>query len=214
METEIRYYYNEESEQKIIEYLKKFNELTYKGTFYEKTDQYNHPMEKYNFYSKEIDGRFRIRKTEGNDLSRCMITWKRRLKDTEESIIHQEEEVEVSIKVEEYENLIFLLNNVLHLSLVESYERYRSIFCNEDVEIVVDKFPFGISLEIENKSKTKDAKKVITEWLDKLNLDINKAYKLSWDDKYNELCKEQNKNVEAIVNFDKKMPKVTENFEI
>ena len=55
METEIRYYFNEESEQKIIDYLKGFNELTYKGIFYEKTEQYNHPMEKYNFYSKEID---------------------------------------------------------------------------------------------------------------------------------------------------------------
>ena len=34
METEIRYYFNEESEQKIIDYLKGFNELTYKVIFY------------------------------------------------------------------------------------------------------------------------------------------------------------------------------------
>lgn len=214
METEIRYYFNEASEQKIIEYIKDFKELTYQGRFYEKTDQYNHPMKKYNFYSKEIDGRFRIRKTEGDNLSKCMITWKRRLKDPKENLIHQEEEVEVSIKLEEYENLIFLLNNVLHLSLVESYERYRSIFTNDDVEIVVDKFPFGIALEIENKSKTKEPKEVITNWVDKLKLDINKAYKLSWDDKYSELCKEQNKKIESIVNFNSEMPKVKEEFKL
>lgn len=214
METEIRYYFNEESEQKIIDYLKWFNELTYKGIFYEKTDQYNHPMEKYNFYSKEIDGRFRIRKIVGDNLSKCMITWKRRLKNTKNNLIHQEEEVEVSIKVYEYESLIYLLTNVLHLSLVESYERYRSVFENEDVEIVVDRFPFGMALEIENKNKIKDAKEVIIYWVNKLKLDINKSYKLSWDDKYSELCKEQNKNIESIVSFNSDMPKIIQEFKL
>ena len=192
METEIRYYFNEESEQKIIDYLKGFNELTYKG----------------------IDGRFRIRKTVGDNLSKCMITWKRRLKNTKNNLIHQEEEVEVSIKVYEYESLIYLLTNVLHLSLVESYERYRTVFENEDVEIVVDRFPFGIALEIENKSKIKNAKEVIIYWVNKLKLDINKSYKLSWDDKYSELCKEQNKNIESIVSFNSDMPKIIEEFKL
>ncbi len=213
METEVRFYYSSDSKSEIIEYLRKFKELNYKGRFYEKTDQYNQPMKKYDFYSLEIDGRFRIRRTVKDDYAKCMITWKRRLKDNKDSLIHKEEEVEVSIKNEEYDNLIFLVENVLHLKIVESYERYRSIFTNEDIEIVVDEYPFGIAIEIENKSKTKNAEKVIKEWISKLNFDLEKAYRLSWDDKYSELCKAQNISVSNIVRFNTNMPKVLEKFD-
>ena len=213
METEVRFYYSTDSKSEIIEYLRKFKELNYKGRFYEKTDQYNHPMKKYDFYSLEIDGRFRIIRTVKDDYAKCMITWKRRLKDNKDSLIHKEEEVEVTIKNEEYDNLIFLVENVLHLKIVESYERYRSIFTNEDIEIVVDEYPFGIAIEIENKSKTKNAEKVIKEWISKLNFDLEKAYRLSWDDKYSELCKAQNISVSNIVRFNTNMPKVLEKFD-
>lgn len=212
METEIRFYYSIESKDTVINYLKNFEELTFKGRFYECTDQYNHPMKKYDFYSKEIDGRFRVRKTIGDNISKCMITWKRRLKENAKELIHQEEEIEVSINPEEYDKLCSLLEEVIHLSIVESYERYRSIFSNEDIEIVVDEYPFGLCVEIENKSKTKDAEKVIKEWLSKLKLDINEAYRLSWDDKYAELCKEQNKEIYNVVRFDKDMPKISTEF--
>ena len=212
METEIRFYYSIESKDTVINYLKNFDELTFKGRFYECTDQYNHPMKKYDFYSKEIDGRFRVRKTIGDNISKCMITWKRRLKENVKELIHQEEEIEVSINPEEYDKLCSLLEEVIHLSIVESYERYRSIFSNEDIEIVVDEYPFGLCVEIENKSKTKDAETVIKEWLSKLKLDINEAYRLSWDDKYAELCKEQNKEIYNVVRFDKAMPKISTEF--
>ena len=105
-----------------------------------------------------------------------------------------------------------LLEEVIHLSIVESYERYRSIFSNEDIEIVVDEYPFGLCVEIENKSKTKDVETVIKEWLSKLKLDINEADILSWDDKYAELCKEQNKDRYNVVRFDKDMPKISTEF--
>ncbi len=212
METEIRFYYSIASKDDIINYFNTFDELNYKGRFYECTDQYNHPMKEYDFYSKKIDGRFRVRKTIGDDISKCMITWKRRLKDNVKELIHNEEEIEVSINPDEYDNLCLLLNNVLHLELVESYERYRSIFSNDDIEIVVDEYPFGLCIELENKSKTKDAESVLKYWIDKLKFDINDAYRLSWDDKYEELCREQNKKVENIVRFDKDMPKVTNKF--
>lgn len=214
METEIRFYYSLDSKDDILNYLKTFNELNFKGRFYECTDQYNHPMKEYDFYSKEIDGRFRVRKTIGDNVSKCMITWKRRLKDNVEELIHKEEEIEVSISPEEYENLCLLLSNVLHLSMLESYERYRSIFSNEDIEIVVDEYPFGLCVEMENKSEDKNAEDVIKNWLAKLNFNINNAYRLSWDDKYSELCKEQNKKIESIVRFDKDMPKVSNKFNI
>ena len=212
METEIRYYYSQKSKDKIIKYLKNFKELKYQGRFYECTDQYNHPMKKYDFYSKEIDGRFRVRKTIGDNVSKCMITWKRRLKSNVKQLIHQEEEIELQINPNEYKNLCLLLDNVLHLTIIESYERYRSIFSNEDIEIVVDEYPFGICIELENKSKTKEATEVIKTWLDKLKFDINDAYRLSWDDKYSELCKEQNIKVEKIVRFYKNMPRINKEF--
>lgn len=212
METEIRFYYSIDSKEDILNYLKAFNELEFKGRFYECTDQYNHPMKKYDFYSNEIDGRFRVRKTIGDSVSKCMITWKRRLKDNVKELIHKEEEIEVSINPEEYENLCLLLVGVLHLNIVESYERYRSIFSNEDIEIVVDEYPFGLCVEMENKSKTKNADEVIKKWIDKLKFSINDAYRLSWDDKYAELCKEQNKRIENIVRFNNDMPKVSNKF--
>ena len=212
METEIRFYYSIDSKDKVLKHMKKFKELEDKGRFYECTDQYNHPMKEYDFYSKEIDGRFRVRKTIGDKVSKCMITWKRRLKDNVKELIHQEEEIELAIKPEEYDNLCLLLENVLHLTLVESYERYRSVFSNEDVEIVVDEYPFGLCIEIENKSKDKEPETVIKEWVSKIGLDINEAYRLSWDDKYSELCKEQNKKIENIVRFDKEMPSVNNKF--
>jgi len=211
METEIRFYYSIDSKDDILCYLKGFKELKFEGRFYECTDQYNHPMEEFNFYSKEIDGRFRVRKTVGDKDSKCMITWKRRLNHSS-SLVHQEEEIEVSILPQEYDNLCLLLENVLHLELVESYERYRSVFRNEDVEVVVDEYPFGICIEIENKSKTKDPEKVIQEWIKKLDFSYEDAYSLSWDDKYDELCKEQGKKTESIVRFNKDMPKVTDVF--
>ena len=212
METEVRFYYSIDSKDRIINYLKKYKELDYKGRYYECTDQYNHPMKQYDFYSKKIDGRFRVRRTIGDNISKCMITWKRRIKDNQKELIHKEEEIEVSINPTEYDNLCLLLENILHLQLVESYERYRSIFINEDVEIVVDEYPFGLCIEIENKSKTKNADQVIEEWINKLNFDINKAYRLSWDDKYYELCLEQNIKVENIVRFNKDMPKIKDIF--
>ena len=210
MEIESRFYYSEDSEEKIINKIKTIDGLFYDDKYYEKTDQYNHPMKEFDFYDKKIDGRFRVRKTESDKLSKCMITWKRRINDNEK--IHQEEEIELNIKIEEYDNLLFLLNNVLHLELVESYERYRTRFYNDDVEIVVDKFPFGIALEIENKSKDKNGIEVIKEWVNKLDLNINDAYDLSWDDKYEELCKIQNKEIEKIVNFAKDMPMVKDEY--
>ena len=211
METEIRFYYSIESKSDIINYLNQYKDLEYKGRFYECTDQYNHPMQKFNFYGKEIDGRFRVRKTINEKTSKCMITWKRRLNNKKE-LIHQEEEIEVRIQPEDYDNLCKLLIEVLHLNLVESYERYRSIFSNKEVEIVVDEYPFGLCLEIENKSKTKKAETVIKNWLKKLNLKIEDAYLLSWDDKYEELCKEQNIKIEKIVRFHKEMPKINNKF--
>ena len=121
-----------------------------------------------------------------------------------------EEEIEVELKEGQLENLQLLLETIVRMKRVESYQRYRNVFCNDEVEIVVDKYPFGIALEIENKSKTKNGEEVIKKWLNILNLNIRESFKLSWDDKYTSLCKVQGIKPVKDVIFDDNitMPKV------
>lgn len=210
MEYEVRYYFPTEKLNSIIEKLKNVKGLKMEKRSYEKTSQFDHPNSEMSFYSKEVDGRFRIRITKNDEVAKCKISWKRRIPDTKTTDVNKEEEVELSIKYEEYDNLMFLINNVLKMKDVESYERYRTIFTNEEVEISVDEYPFGIALEVENKSNTKDPREVVKKWVEILGLDINKAYRLSWDDKYSELCKSQNIKQYSHVTFDLPMPRVEE----
>lgn len=207
IETEVRFLYSLSEEEKILNYLKSFPQLTYKGCFDEKTIQYNHPMKEYDYYSKEIDARFRVRTTVNNEIKKCMITYKRRNENFLNEEINTEEEVEVSINYNEVDNLIYLLENVIHMNLVESYERNRHVFSNEDIEVAVDIYPFMIAIEVENKSIEKDPKTVILYYLNLLGLNIKDSYRLSWDDKYEELCKEQNIKQYNIVDNTKEMPK-------
>lgn len=206
IETEIRFLYSLSEEDKILNYFKKIKELNYKGKFNEVTYQYNHPMKEYNYYSKEIDARFRVRKTTNENTKKCMITYKRRNENFLTEKINTEEEVEVSIDYDEFNNMKYLLENVIHMELVESYERTRHIFCNEDIEVAIDIYPFMIAIEIENKSIDKDPKTVILYYLNLLGFDIDESYRLSWDDKYEELCKNQNIEIYKFVDNTKEMP--------
>ena len=159
-------------------------------------------------YTKEIDGRFRIRITKSSTNEKCMISWKRRLPTTTKDKINQEEEVELNIRYEEYENLLFLIEQVLKMRKVESYERYRTNFQNGEIEVSVDEYPFGIALEIENKSHFLSPQETVQKWVELLGLNLNDAYRLSWDDKYSELCQEQGVQQYHHVTFDLPMPKV------
>lgn len=206
IETETRVLFSLDKEEEIIKKLNEIDDLIYKGKFYEKTIQYNHPDEKIDFYSKEIDARFRVRITENKNYQKCMISYKRRGQDFFKDKINSEEEVEVEINYKDFDNLSYILENVLKMKLVESYERYRYVYYNDDVEIDVDIYPFMIAVEIENKSTDKDPRMVVLYYLEKLGFTLDDIYQLSWDDKYEELCKEQNMEVYKIVEFDKKMP--------
>ena len=212
MESELRYYYGFDQYEKLIEKLKKYDQLKYEGCFFETTIQYDHPMQENSFYSKEIDGRFRVRssKNVNKEESKAKISWKRRSKDTFRGLVNKEEEIELDFKFEQLDSLVFLLEKVIKMKKIESYERYRNVFLNEDIEIVVDKYPFGIALEIENKSKTKNPEEVILFWIKQLGLKPENAYRLSWDDKYTELCKQQNIEILKDVKFGLPMPKVIE----
>lgn len=118
--------------------------------------------------------------------------------------------IRLIFQFEELDNLVFLLENVIKMKRIESYERYRNVFHNEDIEIVVDKYPFGIALEIENKSEFKTAEETILFWIKRLGLKQEDAFRLSWDDKYTELCKQQNIEIFKNVKFGLPMPKVIE----
>ena len=208
MEYEVRYYYPISKMKEIEEILSKFKELKKSLRTYEKTIQFNHCDERYNFYSKEIDGRFRFRISSNEEETKSKLSWKRRLKDTTMDDVNKEEEKEVNIEKDEVDNFLYIVSNVMKFPVVESYERYRTTYSNEDIEISIDEYPFGLALEIENKSTDKDPMEVVADWTKKMNLDINNSYRLSWDDKYKELCNEQGKEVFSEVAFDKDMTEI------
>lgn len=208
MEYEVRFYYPSSEVNNLLDKLSELKELEKKPRTYEKTIQYNHSDPRYDFYSKEIDGRFRLRLSKNIEESKCKLSWKRRLPNTTENLVNKEEEKEVRISYEDVDNFIFIIENVMHFKVVDSYEKYRTIFTNEDVEISIDEYPFGIVLEIENKSSTKNPEEVVMNYASKLKLNIKDSYRLSWDDKYVELCKEQNKEIYNEVTFDKDMPSI------
>lgn len=208
MEYEVRFYYSTDKFDYLVDLLSGFSNLKKGLRTYEKTIQFNHCDPNYDFYSKEIDGRFRFRISSNSEVSKCKLSWKRRLPSTLTTVINKEEEKEVNIQYEDVDNFIYIVNSVMHFTVMESYERYRTVFTNDDIEISIDEYPFGIALEIENKSDTKDPEEVVKEWVLKLGLDIKKSYRLSWDDMYEELCKKQNIEKYDEVTFDKEMPSV------
>lgn len=208
MEYEVRFYYETGNLINILENLKKEVSLKQQPRTYEKTIQYNHCDDKHNFYSREIDGRFRVRISSNDNETKCKLSWKRRLKNTTENEVNKEEEKEVRINSNDIDNFLFIVSNVMHFTTVESYERYRTVFENEEVEISVDEYPFGVCVEIENKSTTKNPEDVVKEWVRRIGLNINDAYRLSWDDKYLELCEEQGIERFNEVTFDRPMPSV------
>lgn len=193
MEEEIRFYFSYDKYEELLEKLKKIKELKNEGCYLELTIQYDHPNQEMSFYDKKVDGRFRLRSSINieNNIEKSKISWKRRLENNENKNINIEEEIEVELNANQVNNLQTLLEQVLKMKRIESYQRYRNVFCNDEVEIVVDKYPFGIALEIENKSKIKNGEEIIKKWLNILNLNIQESFKLSWDDKYTSLCKEQ-----------------------
>lgn len=212
MESEIRFYYPSYKYEELNNILKTYDDLNYKGCFHELTVQYDHPMEEKSFYKKETDGRFRVRTSKeiNTERTKAKISWKRRCLQTFREKFNEEEEVELDFKYDELHNLTFLLENVLQMKKIESYERYRNVYSNKDIEIVVDKYPFGIAFEIENKSIEKSADEIIVFWVNRLGLNLDKAFRLSWDDKYTKLCEEQNIEVFKNVRFGLPMPNVIE----
>lgn len=210
MEYETRFYYQTKDLEKIINILKEIPELHNNFRIYEKTIEYNHPSSEYSF--KDINGKFRLRISRNELNNKCKISWKKKINDI--NGIKVEEEKDVRINPNDTDNLIYLLEKVMHFKLINSYERYRIIFENNDIEIAVDEYPFGICLEIENKSIDKVPVENVNYWIKRIGLDINDAENITRNDKYISLCKEQNVECFKEVSFDKEMPKINNEFKI
>lgn len=215
MEVEIRFYYSQSEYEKIKKHLSQAEGLIYGGSFHEITIQYDHPVKEFSFYNKTIDGRLRLRTSHetSRDIHKCKLSWKRRLEENSAQAIQCEEEVEVRISHEECKGLRFILEEVIKLPVKESYERTRTIYENHEIEISIDRYPFGIALELEQKNSSVQTTEVVCKWLKILGLSPDDAYKLSWDDKYKELCREQGVEIKSQVLLNEsEMPKLEKAF--
>lgn len=212
MEYEVSFYYNQSEIEKIIERLKSNPKLHSNLKIYEKTILYNHSDKDYDFYTKEVNGRLRLRISKNNLTNKCRLSWKQKINDSTDSDVNKELIKKVTINPSDIDNLIYIIENVMHFKVVENYERYRTIFENNDIQIAVDEYPFGICLEIENKSINKNPIEVVKYWIEQLGLNIEEAYRLSWDYKYEELCHEQGIDSYKEVTFDKPMPVIDNKF--
>lgn len=207
MKHKIRFYYPDNRYEEIIEALEEMPKLHSNLKLYEKTAHYNHCNPEYDFYADDICGRFRLRISHNELNTKCKLTWKRRLLGSTEEIINEERK-EIRIEPDDIDNFVYIIENVMHFKLVKTYERYRTIYENNDIEIAVDEYPFGICLEFENKSINKEPEEVVLEWIKKLGLDISKSQNYPWDEMYEKLCKEQKVKVYNDISFDKPMPHV------
>lgn len=208
LEHEIRFYFSVKDLPDILQKMQDVEGLRTSGRTFEKTIQYEHPCKEFSFYQKSVDGRFRFRETRKQNDASYKLSWKRRLPKTTSRTVNREEEIELTILPSEAEEFKFIIEKVLHLEPVESYERYRTIFENDKVEVAVDEYPFGVAIEIEAKKSVKNPEKIIVEWTKKLELNPKKAFRLSWDDKYHELCQEQRIKQLSHVTFGAQMPKI------
>ena len=91
MEYEVRFYFAKEKLGTLIEKIKSLEGLSMQERCYEKTSQFDHPCSEMSFYDKKVDGRFRVRITKNNNISKCKLSWKRRLVSTTESDVNKEE---------------------------------------------------------------------------------------------------------------------------
>lgn len=217
IEKEIRYYFSEETLPELIKKLKSLYKYTH--SYHEVTTMYDNPNPDYTFYSKEIDGRLRLRcsksvdaplfgdKTGESEIAQCLITWKRRLPNKMHEAIRKEEEIEYRTSFEEFDSVKSIFENVLKCRRVSSYERIRNFFIADGIHITCDQFPYGIMLELELESDSDE--RALFDEINKLGLKSEDASNLSCDDKYFELCKNNGiTQLDDIEFSDKTMPKI------
>ena len=208
IEREIKYFFPLSESKKLKSDLQIFK---YVHTTHEMTLMFDNPNPDFSFYDKNVDGRLRLRITEhldGNDKNKTagLLSWKQRIPDHALSNIRHEHEVECHISGDESENMKVILRDILKCPLISSYERERSQYRTDGLKITLDKFPFGLMLEIECEDETVDYSE-IGKVLKKLNLKEEDSSHFSCDDMYKHLCTTQGKQIKDHILFsDKDIP--------
>lgn len=197
--------------------------------FHETTIMLENPNPSKSFYRKEIDGRLRFRtykkisnfeKIYFNSLSKLeenifdqatsygKVSWKRRMKNiSKDMTVNTEEEIEYEFAYKDIENSYKIFSEILQCPKVSSYEKIRIVYAKPNCEISLNLYPFGISLEIE--SNVENYVEEINNILNFLQISGESNSKLSCDDKYFELCKENKIQIKKDILFsDIEMPKI------
>lgn len=184
---------------------------TFIGNFHEETIMYDNPNPSFTFYTKEVDGRLRIRLIkilEQGDVTqknKILVSWNRRLH--QDDVNSHAEESEFELEYDTRDNLLYIFEKVLKCPRISSYERERALYTNTDVRYTVDKFPYGCMLEIESLHGSESD---IELAIQKLKLSSYERSALSCDDKYNELCKLSGITPKADILFsDTSMPSIS-----
>ena len=217
IEKEVRYYFSNDKLNEIVTLLTKVGSYTH--SYHEVTTMYDNPNPEFTFYSKEVDGRLRVRYSknedsslfgegaDGIDMSQCLITWKRRIANNDNSPVRREEEIEYMVDAKDFSSVTSIFENVLKCKRISSYERIRNFLTTDSVQITCDQFPYGLMVEFELKDSADE--QILMDIIKKCDLDINDASSLSCDDKYVQLCKEQGIKVLSDISFaDETMPKI------
>ncbi len=136
IERELRFYFPLSQKELWLNLITKtFN--TSPTTYFLQTFMYDNPNPKFTFYSKEVDGRFRLRKFENlTDPSKsyAVISWKQRIPEktrratnpnAPDKSINTEYELEVNFDINEFDSLKKLIENILKMPYKSGYELYR-----------------------------------------------------------------------------------------
>lgn len=205
IERELKYFFPLSDRGKLIQKLSIFE---YVHTKHELNLNYDNPNRDLSFYDMKVDGRLRlrtIRHLDGENAGEIngLLSWKQRIPEHSLSKIRHEHEVKCRISGEELNNIKVILEDVLKCPLVDSYERERTHYHSGDLDITLDRFPYGFMLELEFKSQNYDENELI-KVLEKIDLKLEEASLLSCDDMYKKLCREQNKEIKNHILFDDK----------
>lgn len=217
VEKEIRYYFSDSRLNEVATLLTKLGDYTH--SYHEITTMYDNPNPALTFYSKEIDGRLRLRyskKVDSSifgqassdvDVSQCLVTWKRRIADNSGESIRREEEIEYMVDAGGFESVKAIFEDVLKCKRVSSYERIRNFIIANSVQVTCDQFPYGLMVEFELKGGTDE--QPLVDIIEKAGLNLSDASNLSCDDMYFQLCEEQGIAILPDISFaDTTMPKM------
>lgn len=208
IEREIKFFFPLNDLTKITSDLQIFK---YVNITHELTLMFDNPNPDFSFYNKKIDGRLRLRiikhlNRTSNGKIIGLLSWKQRIPEHALSKIRHENEVECHLDKNELKNMQTILKDILKCPLISSYERERSHYHTDGLEITLDKFPFGLMLEIEFENETIHHSE-IEKTLKKLNLKEKDASHFSCDDMYKHLCRTQGKKIKEHILFnDEDMP--------